>query len=484
MKKLMALLLAALLLLTACTADPRGQTPTTAPETSGSAPETNGDTAPTTQTTEPPELLPTDPPDPGDYVTTGRQEKITFMDGSKTYSYTLPKLLLGSDDAKAWNSALSQEMGPIFDSAIAYARVSRVGKYATIDYRAWIWADVLTVLVTMPVAGTEQTEYRLGVFDLVTGEALNSGDVFARVTGARTPAAAGEVIRTALETGFDRLHEHIPEEERDKTFTKLQEAITSPENVKATLLFPEEDGSLVAIARIYTPETEEGELRLLPVTDFSATTVSVPPEGEAKLEELVTDYREEELRYRDSLGNRQTVTLRIPQVNINTPDGRDCNWLLMDSLEPPMDKKIAAVEDDEDTKLQEIDYSAWLWSGTLTVLVWMETNVDPVEYQIYVFDLKTGKLLDNAQVAALVGLGAEEYQDVVCQTMLDQYDTLYAGQKQTENYAQRRELTGAGENVAQARLYLDEEGKLMVCGTIYGLAGAGYTNCLMAVSTD
>lgn len=476
MKKILSILLVGVLLMTGCTPDSGGLT----------TPETTGVTETTVNPTEPPETtLPTvAQPKPEDYVTTGRREEITFMDGSKTYSYTLPKVLLNSQAAKDWNTALSQELSPVFDSAVAYAQVSRTGKYATIDYRAWIWEDVLTVLVTMPLSGTAQTEYRLGVFDYTTGEALNNGHIFTRITGEKTPASMGEVVHMALESGFDRLCDHIPEEERDKTYTDLREQTTAPENIAATLLYPEEDGTLVAVAKIYTPEAEAGERRLLPVTDFSAVAVSILPEAEATLEDLVTDYRDEELRYRDSLGNRKTVTLRIPQVNLNTPDGRDCNWLLADSLEPVLDKKIAAVEDDGDTKLQEINYEAWLWSGTLTVLVWMETNIDPTTYYIYTFDLKTGSLLDNGSIAALAGLDGQAYPEQMRKTLLNQYDTLYAEQKQVSGYNLKRELTGAGENVEKALLYLDAEGKLMVCGTVYGLADGEYTVCLLPVTGE
>ncbi len=476
MKKILSILLVSILLLTGCTPDSGGLT----------TPETAESTETTAEPTLPPETTPPTvaQPKPEDYVTTGRREEITFMDGSKTYSYTLPKVLLNSQAAKDWNTALSQELSPVFDSAVAYAQVSRTGKYATIDYRAWIWEDVLTVLVTMPLAGSEQTEYRLGVFDYTTGEALNSGQIFTRITGEKTPASMDDVVQTALESGFDRLCDHIPQEERDKTYTDLREKTTAPENVAATLLYPEEDGTLVAVAKVCTPEAEAGELRLLPVTDFSATEVSILPETEATLEDLVTDYRDEELRYRDSLGNRKTVTLRIPQVNINTPDGRDCNWLLADSLEPAMDKKIAAVEDDGDTKLQEINYDAWRWSDTLTVLVWMETNIDPITYYIYTFDLKTGSLLDNGEIAALVGLDGQAYPEQIRKTLLNQYDTLYAGQNQESDYDLKRELTGAGENVEKALLYLDAEGNLMVCGTVYGLADGEYTVCLLPVTGE
>ena len=123
MKKILSILLVSILLITGCTPDSGGLT----------TPETTETTETTAEPTLPPETTPPTvaQPKPEDYVTTGRREEITFMDGSKTYSYTLPKVLLDSQAAKDWNTALSQALSPVFDSAVAYAQVSRTARTET-----------------------------------------------------------------------------------------------------------------------------------------------------------------------------------------------------------------------------------------------------------------------------------------------------------------------------------------------------------------
>lgn len=429
-------------------------------------PPTDASTTPPTISTEPP----TEPHPMAAYVETARLEviKVTNADGSTTeLTYRYPRVRLNGDDAKFWNSRIVHAMDEIVVQARTDAKNGSV-RYETMDYSAWLSGDILVVLMWMQQWGVEYTEYQVGLFDLTTSEELDSGELFCRLTGQRTPASMLDVLSLHLGNWFDMEHQTL---EQNEDLMQQREKTLAVENLEKAWLYLDEAGALMAVVPAYTVAGTEMTTAFLELTDFSPVEVSVAPNSGATLEELVTVYRSEHLVYTDSLGNEYDITVALPWVNLNTPDGRDCNWELQHELEEYLDEAISYLEDGLSTHIKEIGYDAWLWNNTLTVLVWQYTTYEDDTYFVYTFDLETGKQMTNDEIAALWGAD-QTWQQTLADTMGETYREKYKSMTEDEFYREQLEMTTSQENILASKLYPNADGEAMVSCLIYSLAGA------------
>lgn len=468
MKRLLALLLALCLCLTlfACAEHKVENTLPTDPPGLTEEP-TAAQTAPTTMPTEPP----TEPDPMAEYVETARVEIITLSHGDGTnaeLTYRYPEVLLAGDDAEFWNRQIAQKMDEIIVQAQTDAK-NGSAPYETMDYSAWISGDILVVFMWMQHFGVEYTAYQVGLFDLGTTEALSSGDLFCRITGQRTPASMTDVLSLHLASWYDKEFMSLGVEgdlaQREKTL--------APENLEKAWLYLDEAGALMAVVPAYTVAGTEMTTAFLELTDFSPTQVSIAPDEDATLEELVTVYRSDELPFSDTDGDH-VVTLALPQVNLDTPGGRDCNWELRNELERFYDDALDAYNEGWDSSTREIGYDAWIWENTLTVLIWEYTIYEFDRYFAYVFDLETGERMTNDQVAALWNVASEDWRRILLGEARRTFMEKYENAPQDEFYFEQMERCMDEENVNTAMLYPTAEGVPMALCRIHAIAGASY----------
>ncbi len=470
MKRLIAMImiLGMLLGLCACAEYQNEETLPTDPPGVTEAP-TEAPTIPPADPTEPP----TEPDPMAAYVDTARVEILKVADPDGTTSeltYRYPKVLLGSDDAKFWNGRLANTMDEIIIQARQDAKNGSV-PYRSMDYSAWLSGDVLVVMLSMQLWGVDYTEYQVGLFDLNTEEELDSGELFSRYTGQRTPASMMDVLALNLGNWFDQEYQTL---EPSEDLTLQREKTLAPENLEKAWLYLNPEGTLMAVVPAYTLAGTEMTEAFVELTDFSPVEVSVAPDADATLEELVTVYRSEHLVYTDSVGNDYDITATLPQVNIQTPNGRDCNWEIRHNLEEYLNMTMGYMEEGVSTSISEIGYDAWIWENTLTLIVWQYFMYEYEEYYAYVFDLETGELMTDNEVALLWNAEEDTWKAAMLTAARQTFREKYAMAPEDEFYNQQMELTMSEESVEAATLYPTADGAPMVLYRIYALAGAEY----------
>lgn len=410
------------------------------------------------------------------YVTLGYQEEKTYTtkDGKAIYcSYRLPKLLLRGTDAAAYTEELERCFTGNWLGGVYAARFyeGTCCSVKSADYRSWVWEDTLTVMVTMEVYDMPYVWCSVATFDLDSGKRLDNSAVYMRCTGQDTAASMEEIMAENLGRYFDQVHAQGEDAQtiarrRERTVTWDGMGMTEP------VLYPDPDGALMALATIDSPMAHRSFLALVPMEEQSLLTISEPPGTDTPLEELVTVFDHKVATLSNSEGKLlYSATMTIPQVNINTPDGRACNWRLQSILVPSMEMRSEGFGEGIIERSGDISYDAWIWSGTLTLVVWDRASEEWCDYYIYVFDLETGELLDNTQVAALLGLTPEQASEKVQSSLEETFRQEYTG-PQDGTYQSRLTATLEEGNLERVTLYPSATGELMaLCRLLVRPAG-------------
>lgn len=400
------------------------------------------------------------------HVALGYEEEKTYTnpDGEEILcTYRLPKVLLESGDAEAYNKEIVDCLTDYWKGGV-YAGRFYAGTHCSVrtaDYRSWVWEDCLTVMVTMEIYNMPYVWCHVATFDRNTGERLDNKAVFMRCTGQDTAASMEEIIAENLGLYFDQVHAQGEDQEsiarrRENTITRDSMGMTEP------VLYPNPEGELMALVSIDSPMAHRSFLALVPMEEQSLLAISQPPGADATLDELVTVFLDTGATLSDSEGKLlYAPTMTIPQVNIDTPDGRACNWRLQSILVPSMEMRSEGFGSGIIERSGDIGYEAWIWNGTLTLVVWDTYNENWSDYYIYVFDLATGEELDNNQVLSLLGLTQEQAEEKIGTALETTFRAEYTG-AQDETYQSRLSATLTEGALARAKIYPSVEGKLMV----------------------
>lgn len=167
-----------------------------------------------------------------DYVKTAAENTVTSGDG-KTNTLRYPEILLDSSDAKAANKELSDK----FAEAIDGTR----GAYA-IDYEAYLNGNILSV-VTMSKLDGGNTFGLCYNFDVTTGKKLSNQDICA--AAGKTYDELKKELKEKITAHYDDKWSSVPgnEEYREKTL--------SDDNLNAAVFYLTDGGKVSALADTY-----------------------------------------------------------------------------------------------------------------------------------------------------------------------------------------------------------------------------------------
>lgn len=180
--------------------------------------------------------------------------------------------------------------------------------------------------------------------------------------------------------------------------------------------------------------------------------------------------------------NSYDLTCQVPYIRMDSYDARSYNALLRREIYPYIDDAEKALGKGYSPWLYGVDYKAYVWKNTLTVLTRVRGDWGIDLYFPVTLDLDTGEKLGNEQVAALYGMDPEEAKEAVRDAMGTYYRTLYSGAADAAGesfFKGQLEKTLASSNTEAALLYPASDGTPYLSCTIYSLAGAdAYNYCI------
>ncbi|MGN1306874.1 MAG: M56 family metallopeptidase [Faecousia sp.] len=209
--------------------------------------------------------------------------------------------------------------------------------------------------------------------------------------------------------------------------------------------------------------------------DESTVPSENPPETQEKTEPQVVEY------WKSADG-----AFRIPQLELEGDYAAQINGEILKQY------SVEAMQNGETVGYASVDYT-WAINGdilSLSVVGVPEAYYDTI-CLVCNIDINTGEEVPIEELYGYVGLGIWEYQSKVGleqskilakqlrQILLDAPDTVFD--------AHLREVCGKTvdyENITQAKPWLDENGDLWCCGTVYNMVGGESTNHLMCLTRD
>jgi hypothetical protein len=231
---------------------------------------------------------------------------------------------------------------------------------------------------------------------------------------------------------------------------------------------------------------ERENLKLL--TDMESGSRWNPADGAALREEQREDLldlmtgtqRKEHLTGSDGY-NDYDLTYEVPFIRMDSYDARTYNAMLRREIYPYIDDAKAALDQGYSPWLYGVDYKAYVWKNTLTVLTWVRGDWGINIYYPITLDLDTGEKLGNEEIAALYGMDPQEMKTAVREAMQAYYENAYSGGRDNAGsfYMSQLEKTTDSSNTDKAILYPTADGTPYLVCTIYSLAGAdSYDYCI------
>lgn len=231
---------------------------------------------------------------------------------------------------------------------------------------------------------------------------------------------------------------------------------------------------------------EKENLKLL--TDMESGSRWNPADGAALREEQREDIldlmtgtqRKEHLTGSDGY-NDYDLTYEVPFIRMDSYDARTYNAMLRREIYPYIDDAKAALDQGYSPWLYGVDYKAYVWKNTLTVLTWVRGDWGINIYYPITLDLDTGKKLSNEETGALYGMDPQQMKTAVREAMQAYYENAFSGARENAEsfYRSQLEKTAASSNTDKAILYPTADGTPYLVCTIYSLAGAdSYDYCI------
>ena len=231
---------------------------------------------------------------------------------------------------------------------------------------------------------------------------------------------------------------------------------------------------------------EKENLKLL--TDMESGSRWNPADGAALREEqrenlldlMTGTQRKERLTGSDGY-NDYDLTYEVPFIRMDSYDARAYNAMLRREIYPYIDDAKAALDQGYSPWLYGVDYKAYVWKNTLTVLTWFRGDWGINIYYPITLDLDTGKKLSNEETGALYGMDPQQMKTAVREAMQAYYENAFSGARENAEsfYRSQLEKTVASSNTDKAILYPTADGTPYLVCTIYSLAGAdSYDYCI------
>ena len=167
---------------------------------------------------------------------------------------------------------------------------------------------------------------------------------------------------------------------------------------------------------------------------------------------------------------------RVPQLRCKTPDALRINEEITEEFGGIVEEMRDILAQNCSVYCYRIDYEVFRCEDYLALLVYSEYPNDCVYYRVYTIDCVTGARVTNSELLSYVGVHEGEFLTLAKKRAVEVFDEKYAGMSADmldSAAAEQREFSASDENInTDMRMFLDEDGRLMLISAIGSLAGA------------
>ena len=192
--------------------------------------------------------------------------------------------------------------------------------------------------------------------------------------------------------------------------------------------------------------------------------------------------------YEDGVGNQETYTYHVPQINADTEDAEEINAEIRESFGERVETHFKYMDGGTSLWSLKTEWEAF-WNGSqLFLLITADMDNDMTEYGAYGYDFETRKRITNDMIFAQKGISEEQYMEKLREAVSVLFDELYVpipeGVETSISHDSLLEDTLSWLSVDQP-VFLNRYGEIETWVDIATPAGAGrYAHLIAPFSVD
>ena len=191
--------------------------------------------------------------------------------------------------------------------------------------------------------------------------------------------------------------------------------------------------------------------------------------------------------YEDDVGNQETYSYHVPQINADTPAAKEINTEIAERFGKRVENQFQYMEGGYSLWSWHTGWHAY-WSGSrLFLLVTSDDNGNMMEYGAYGYDFETGNRVTNEMVLAQKGISEEEYLEQLREAVTALFEEIYIpipeGVETNLSHDSLLEDT-LGWLSADQPIFLNQFGEIETWAAIAVPAGAGRYDHLVTLSSS
>ena len=225
----------------------------------------------------------------------------------------------------------------------------------------------------------------------------------------------------------------------------------------------------------------------VPPTDTADNILSTEPVLRT-VENLVIPAVSKNYRWVDGVDNLNEVTIVLPHLDPGSKCAAAFNAAIDEFASEIISEVEASAEGGYSTHITSVGYDAYLSGDTLSILITTGTSTDYVEYDVYNFDIEADEAMTVADMCdAYLDLKYPVFLRYTQDRILREFESEYSDfiAHFPHDYEFIRNLYMESLSIIRAyRLYLNEDGTLMLSCDRPSLAGAAYYADLQDFSID
>ncbi|MBQ9661604.1 MAG: hypothetical protein IJV40_00470 [Oscillospiraceae bacterium] len=188
--------------------------------------------------------------------------------------------------------------------------------------------------------------------------------------------------------------------------------------------------------------------------------------------------------YEDGVGNRDTYSYHVPQINADTPAAEEINAEIAENFGQRVETHFRYMEDGYSLWSRHTAWEAY-WNGSqVFLLVTADGDGDYREYGAYGYDYESGNRITNAMILEQKGISEEQYLEKLREAVSALFEELYVpipeGVETTLTHDSLLEDT-LGWLSADQPIFLNRYGEIETWVSIASPAGAGRYDHLVAL---